>query len=118
MSIDSLSQVIAGAPADKPTKYVSVVQAQAANSHQREAMEWGAELAIEAGKSLAIPVAFAVSVYGNYGGMSWISSNEDAAGLDDSRAKLMADESIQTLVDSGGHLVQSSATSILLRRIN
>ena len=118
MSVDTMNQVIAGTLGDKPAKYVTVVQGLAANSHQREAAEWGADLAIKAGKAMDVPTVFAVGAYGNYGALSWISSAEDAASLDDARNKLMADESIQSLVDDGGHLVQPGATQILLRRMN
>lgn len=115
--VDSLNQVVAGSLGDKPAKYVSVTTARAANSHQKEAVEWGADLAVQVSKALDVPVAFAVSAFGNYGTLSWISAVEDAAGLDDSRGKLMASESLQRLIDDGGHLVQSEATQILLRRL-
>lgn len=116
--IDNMVQVVAGSLGPKPAKYVTIVQGQAANSHQREAVAWGADLAVKAGRAMDIPVVFAMGVFGNYGSMSWISSVEDADGLDDTRGKLIANETLQALIDEGGHLVQPYATQILLRRIN
>ena len=117
-STDQLVQIVAGAGSDSPAPLVSIVSAQAANGHQREALAWGADLATKVAHALDVSVAFGVGVYGPYGSVGWISGYDDAQQLDAAREKLAADASLQAAIDEGGHLVQSEANTLLLRRLN
>ena len=115
---DSLIEIVSGTLASTPTQYVAVTQALAAPGRIREAVAWGADLAEKASTTLDVPVAFGVGVYGPYGSMGWLAAHDDADSMDQSRAKMMADETLQTAIDDGGDLVQPHASQMLLRRLN
>lgn len=117
VSIDTLNQVVAGSLGDTPAKYISVTSTRAAPGHQVDAAEWGAALAEKASESMDIPIAFVVGVFGSYGTLGWITALGDAAGLDETRGKLMADTSLAEMIDAGSDFVQADATNVLLRRI-
>jgi len=106
-----------GPPPSEPTPIVNTVQAVAANGHLRPTMHWGMDIAERFSRAMDVPTVFARSLWGHYGSVLWGAYFDDPDHLEETNAKMAADEMLQAVMDEGGHNVQPGAISAVMRRM-
>ena len=116
-SVEAVIEPVGGTPPAEPTQVVTSVQATAANGHLRAAMHWGIDLADRVSRTLDVPTIFGRSLWGEYGTVFWASYYEDPTHVEETYAKLAADEMLQAVIDEGAHNVQPGAASWVMRRV-
>ena len=116
--LETLAEVFLGAPPVEPAPYLTVLEACALPSHQREAIDWGLRLRGALAHGLGVPVSFAVTVFGKVGGMVWLVYHQDADSLQTANAKMLADERIPLLLDEASHFLQPDMSHLMMRRLN
>jgi hypothetical protein len=116
--VDTVSEVLHGAPTGPPVAYVLVVRAVCANGSMAEAMGLGVEIAETSSRITGNQTMFVASVVGEFAGVGWLSSLPDLAALESGNAAFRASDDFVKLVDRAGHAFQPGITSSLLRRLN
>jgi len=118
---DGLLQVVSGEPdLEADNQYVSGVAAVCAGGNVERAMTAGVELADMASKLTGQPTMFVRSLTGPYGGVGWLTGQENIAKVEQGQNALAADPAWLKLVDStGGAFVEDAAItqSTLFRKI-
>ena len=115
---DSLIQVVHGAPDPQRTvNFVSATTGVCANGKLSAAMAAGVEIAEIASKITSIPMIFAVSRTGLYGGVVWLSAFETLGELEQGEAALSADPSWVQLLDQRGPLFGPGVETALFQRL-
>lgn len=114
-----MNQVI-GAAGEQgaPTPFVTVTQSTIVNGHLGDAMGWGLEVMEYVHRATGLSGVFTSAAAGNFFGVSWIFSANDAAELDSANLALQADLGYISLIDkAGGFFVAGSATRSTLMQM-
>lgn len=115
--LDHLAQVVAGSLGPRPANYINVSTGTARPGRLRESMAWGTEMTQLASSGLDVPVVATVGVYGVYGSLSLIASYETIEHMDEARAKMMVDATINDHIAAGAEYFEAGP-QFMLRRLN
>ncbi len=116
--LETLVEVFLGTPPTEPAPYLTTLRAHARPGHQRQAIDWGLRLRASLARGIAVPVTFAVTVFGEVGGLVWLAYHRDADSLQTANTKMLADENLSALFDEGEQLIRSDMTLLMMRRLN
>jgi hypothetical protein len=115
--VDTLAQIVHGAPPDAPSQYVSVVTGELVPGSLRAGLEGGIEIATLAERIIGRPTLFTVSTTGRYGAIAWITGHADITEVESAQAALNAENAFLALVDRVSTCFQADAEQSLYRRL-
>jgi hypothetical protein len=96
----------------------SVTEAVAATGRMPEAAAWAVDMAEYGSGVTGVDISLLVNVYGDFGGMAFISVVPDMAAADAAAATIRADAGyMERISASTGLFVDGSAQQNLLRRL-
>lgn len=118
---DIFRSVVHGGPGEEPPAVgavASVTEAVAATGRMPEAAAWAVDMAEYGSGVTGVDISLLVNVYGDFGGMAFISVVPDMAAADAAAATIRADAGyMERISASTGLFVDGSAQQNLLRRL-
>jgi hypothetical protein len=116
---DHLVEFVAMAGSPNSGRYASLVRAECASGNVGKAMAWGVDTMKHVAKITNLPGSFVRSLYGEWGGVGWITLGDSFDDVDKANQAIAADTGYVERLDLAGTLFRpGSASTVLLQNLS
>lgn len=117
--VDALVNVVSSTLDPQPRSVYAITRATIANGKLGPAMAFGVKAQEFVSKATGLPTAFTASVYGEFGGVGWLTGGSSMADMDAVQAMQSTNQEFLALLEEAGDLfVEGSGANALIQRIN
>jgi hypothetical protein len=116
---DAFVEFVASAGTPGPARYATLVRAECAGGHMAEAFGWGVDTMHHVNKITGLSISMVRSLYGQWGGIGWITGAESLDDIDNAQKAMSADAGyVERLDMAGDFFADRSASTVLIRNIS